>query len=65
MGKTSSGTTAFGRRNKRVHTLCRRCGRRAFNITKRRCAACGFGASRKIRVYSWVRKSLNRQKRLV
>jgi len=65
MGKTSKGTTAFGRRNKMVHTLCPRCGRRSFHITKRRCAACGFGRLSRVRSYAWGRKDLNRTRRLL
>ncbi|MEM3737086.1 MAG: hypothetical protein QXJ75_03205 [Candidatus Bathyarchaeia archaeon] len=38
-----------GKFNKPVHVRCRRCGRRAFHIRKRRCAACGFGETRKIK----------------
>ncbi len=40
----------MGKFNKPVHRRCRRCGRHAFHIRKRRCAACGFGASKKMRL---------------
>ncbi|HDI52876.1 MAG TPA: 50S ribosomal protein L37e [Candidatus Bathyarchaeota archaeon] len=50
---------------KRVHIRCRRCGRRAYHIRKKRCAACGFGASKRLRRYSWSRKTLNRSRRIV
>ena len=41
---------------KTVHTICRRCGKHAFNIQKKVCAACGFGKSKKIRKYNWIRQ---------
>ncbi|MEM1557104.1 MAG: 50S ribosomal protein L37e [Thermoproteota archaeon] len=66
MGKTSAGTTAFGRLHKKAtHKICRRCGRRSFNVRKKYCAACGFGKSAKIRKYSWQTKPLQRIARIV
>lgn len=47
------GTPSFGKRNKRVHIRCRRCGKVAFHISKRRCAACGFGETKNLRKYNW------------
>ncbi|RLF26942.1 MAG: 50S ribosomal protein L37e [Thermoplasmata archaeon] len=41
---------------KRTHTICRRCGKHAFHIRKKRCAACGFGETKKMRRYSWAKK---------
>jgi large subunit ribosomal protein L37e len=43
-----------------THIVCRRCGRRAFNVAKGYCAACGFGRSKRIRRYSWQNKKVNR-----
>jgi large subunit ribosomal protein L37e len=40
---------------KRVHTICRRCGKHAYHIQKRVCASCGFGKFAKIRKYNWAR----------
>ncbi|MCJ7456532.1 50S ribosomal protein L37e [Candidatus Bathyarchaeota archaeon] len=58
MGK---GTPSFGLRGRsKTHIKCRRCGRHAYHIRKKRCAACGFGASAKIRRYSWMNKNVNR-----
>ncbi|RLI11390.1 50S ribosomal protein L37e [Candidatus Bathyarchaeota archaeon] len=60
MGK---GTPSFGKRmGKTVHIRCRRCGRRAYHVRKKRCAACGFGASTRIRRYSWLNKKVNRKR---
>jgi len=50
---------------KRVHIRCRRCGRRAYHIRKKRCAACGYGGSPTLRKPSWSRKDLNRSRRIV
>ncbi|MEM4700487.1 MAG: 50S ribosomal protein L37e [Candidatus Nezhaarchaeales archaeon] len=59
------GTTSFGKHGRgRTHIRCRRCGRRSFNLTKRYCAACGFGRSSRLRKYSWQTKKLNRQRRI-
>ncbi|RJS83056.1 50S ribosomal protein L37e [Candidatus Bathyarchaeota archaeon] len=60
MGK---GTPSFGKHaGKTVHIRCRRCGRRAYHVRRKRCAACGFGASKKIRRYSWQNKKVSRER---
>ncbi|MBS7633077.1 50S ribosomal protein L37e [Candidatus Bathyarchaeota archaeon] len=60
MGK---GTPSFGKRaGKTVHIRCRRCGRRAYHVRKKRCAACGYGESAEIRKYSWQTKNLQRER---
>lgn len=50
MGK---GTPAFGKRQKKTHIRCRRCGRHAYHARKAVCASCGFGETAKIRSYRW------------
>ncbi|MFC1487247.1 50S ribosomal protein L37e [Thermoproteota archaeon] len=61
MGKVSKGTSSFGKRaHKVLHIKCRRCGRRAYNVKSKKCAACAYGKSTKIRRYSWQNKTLNR-----
>ncbi|MEJ2242657.1 MAG: 50S ribosomal protein L37e, partial [Candidatus Bathyarchaeota archaeon] len=60
MGKVSKGTSSFGKRaHKTLHIKCRRCGRRSYHVTEKRCSACGYGQSTKIRKYSWQTKTLN------
>jgi len=60
MGRVNKGTPSMGRRmGKTEHIKCRRCGRRAYHVTKKRCAACGYGASTRIRRYGWQNKNLN------
>jgi large subunit ribosomal protein L37e len=48
--------TASKMGGKKAHTICRRCGKHAFHVQKRRCAACGFGETKKIRHYNWIRE---------
>ncbi|MFX1465470.1 MAG: 50S ribosomal protein L37e [Promethearchaeota archaeon] len=57
MGK---GTPSFGKKNRKVHIMCRRCGRRSYHIRKKQCSACGFGRSKRIRRYSWTNKKVNK-----
>lgn len=47
--------TASKMGGKKSHSICRRCGKRSFNVSKKICAACGFGKSKKIRSYNWPR----------
>lgn len=35
-----------GKRHTKSHTLCRRCGRRAFHIQKSTCGSCGYPSSK-------------------
>lgn len=53
------GTPSFGKRNKKTHIRCRRCGKNSYNARKGYCAACGFGRSKRIRTYSWQNKKIN------
>ena len=48
----TKGTSSFGMRRNKTHTLCRRCGKVAFHIQKKVCAPCGFPAA-KIRSFGW------------
>ncbi|MCJ7423307.1 50S ribosomal protein L37e [Candidatus Bathyarchaeota archaeon] len=60
MGK---GTPSFGKRaGKTVHIKCRRCGRRAYSVAKKRCAACGYGERTTIRKYSWQTRNIHRER---
>ncbi|MCK4222783.1 50S ribosomal protein L37e [Candidatus Bathyarchaeota archaeon] len=53
------GTTSFGRHSKKlVHIKCRRCGRRAYHMRKKRCAACGYGTKSTLNSYSWRTRTL-------
>ena len=48
----------MGKRNKKNHVRCRRCGNNSFNPNKRYCSKCGFGRTKKIREYSWANKKV-------
>ncbi|KAL1995557.1 hypothetical protein VTN49DRAFT_1744 [Thermomyces lanuginosus] len=45
-GQTAKGTTSFGKRHNKTHTLCRRCGKRAFHIQKSTCGNCGYPSAK-------------------
>lgn len=47
------GKIRKGKRQKKTHVKCRRCGEKAFHIKKGVCAACGFGDTKKRRDYNW------------
>ena len=55
----SKGTPSMGKKNKKTHIRCRRCGRNTYHIHKKVCASCGFGKSKRIRRYSWQNKKTN------
>jgi len=51
------GTPSMGKKSgKKTHIRCRRCGKRAYHIKKKRCAFCGYGKSSRIRKYNWRKK---------
>ncbi|MBI4020612.1 MAG: 50S ribosomal protein L37e [Candidatus Aenigmarchaeota archaeon] len=58
----AKGTPSMGKRNRKTHIACRRCGRHAYHIRHKICAACGFGRSRKIRAYAWQWKTVQRDR---
>ncbi|KAL8708255.1 MAG: hypothetical protein Q9220_006832 [cf. Caloplaca sp. 1 TL-2023] len=56
----TKGTSSFGKRHNKTHTLCRRCGRRSLHIQKHTCSSCGYPAA-KIRQYNWGMKAKRRK----
>ena len=54
----TKGTPSMGKRNKKTHIACRRCGKIAYHIRKNVCSACGYGRSRKLKKFSWQWKNL-------
>ncbi|KAJ9066516.1 60S ribosomal protein L37B [Entomophthora muscae] len=56
----SKGTSSFGKRHTKSHTICRRCGRRSFHNQKKTCASCGYPAA-KIRKFNWSEKAIRRK----
>merc|ERR1712028_247963 len=59
-GSMTKGTTSFGKRHNKSHTLCRRCGRKSYHIQKKTCSSCGYPAAR-IRKYNWSVKAIRRK----
>ncbi|PXF40797.1 60S ribosomal protein L37-2 [Gracilariopsis chorda] len=56
----TKGTSSFGKRTSKSHTLCVRCGRRSYHIQKKQCASCGYPCAKK-RTYNWSVKSKRRR----
>ena len=56
----TKGTTSFGERHTKAHTLCKRCGNRAYHKQKKTCAQCGFPAA-KLRSFNWSTKAKRRK----
>ncbi|KAI9292257.1 putative RPL37A-ribosomal protein L37.e [Neoconidiobolus thromboides FSU 785] len=56
----TKGTSSFGKRHTKSHTICRRCGHRAFHNQKKTCASCGY-PSAKIRKFNWSEKAKRRK----
>nr|ABW23234.1 ribosomal protein rpl37 [Eurythoe complanata] len=56
----TKGTSSFGKRHNKTHTICRRCGRSAYHIQKKTCARCGY-PSQRIRKYNWSIKAKRRK----
>ncbi|MCK5039148.1 MAG: 50S ribosomal protein L37e [Thermoplasmata archaeon] len=53
----AKGTPSRGKHSsKKTHIVCRRCGKHAYHVRKKRCASCGFGFSAKLRNYSWAKE---------
>jgi large subunit ribosomal protein L37e len=53
----SKGTPSMGKRQKKTHIVCRRCGRISFHARHKVCSSCGFGKSSRMRGYMWVNKA--------
>ncbi|PSN84548.1 50S ribosomal protein L37e [Candidatus Marsarchaeota G2 archaeon ECH_B_SAG-F08] len=53
------GTPSQGLKGRsKTHIRCRRCGHHSYHIRKHKCAHCGFGKSKKLREYSWLKKKV-------
>ncbi|XP_018013938.1 60S ribosomal protein L37 [Hyalella azteca] len=56
----TKGTSSFGLRHVKTHTLCRRCGKSSYHVQKKRCASCGYPCPR-MRKYRWSEKACRRR----
>ncbi|MFH1072186.1 MAG: 50S ribosomal protein L37e [Nanoarchaeota archaeon] len=53
----SKGTPSMGKKSgKKSHIICRRCNSHSYHIRKKRCSSCGYGKSKKLRSYTWLKK---------
>ena len=55
----TKGTTSFGKRHNKTHTICRRCGSSSYHIQKKTCSNCAYPAA-KTRKYNWSEKAKRR-----
>jgi len=54
----TKGTASHGRKSgKKTHIPCKRCGRRAYHVRKKKCASCGYGSTAARRKYTWNKKN--------
>merc|ERR1712113_562457 len=56
----TKGTSSFGKRHNKSHTLCVRCGRKSYHIQKKVCASCGYPSAR-TRSFNWGSKAKRRK----
>ncbi|RLI90164.1 MAG: 50S ribosomal protein L37e [Candidatus Altiarchaeales archaeon] len=54
----TKGTPSFGKKQKKLHTTCPRCGFHSYHISKKVCAKCGYGKSKRIKNYRWKWKKV-------
>merc|ERR1711981_598667 len=56
----TKGTSSFGKRHNKTHTICRRCGGRCFHIQEKTCSRCGYPSPR-MRKFNWSAKAKRRR----
>uniref|UniRef100_A0A8C2NEI6 60S ribosomal protein L37 n=1 Tax=Capra hircus TaxID=9925 RepID=A0A8C2NEI6_CAPHI len=56
----TNGTSLLGKRPNKTHTLCRRCGSKAYHLQKLTCGKCGYLTKQK-RKYKWSMDSMKEQ----
>jgi len=51
------GRHSMGKKSgKKTHLRCRRCGEATYHMRKKKCSACGYGKTPKMRSYGWNKK---------
>ncbi|KAH0505538.1 60S ribosomal protein L37 [Microtus ochrogaster] len=55
----TKGTSSFRKHRNKTHTLCHRCGSKAYHLQKSTCGKCSYPAKRK-RKYNWSAKAKSR-----
>mmetsp|Transcript_17990 Transcript_17990/g.31483 ORF Transcript_17990/g.31483 Transcript_17990/m.31483 type:complete len:96 (-) Transcript_17990:60-347(-) len=56
----TKGTSSYGKRNNKSHSVCRRCNKSSFHIRKKTCASCGYPHA-KLRSFQWSVKARRRR----
>jgi large subunit ribosomal protein L37e len=51
----SKGTPSLGKKQKKTHIICRRCGSHSYHAQHRECASCGFGKTSRRRSFNWAK----------
>ncbi|MFH1977730.1 MAG: 50S ribosomal protein L37e [Candidatus Aenigmatarchaeota archaeon] len=59
----TKGTPSMGKRNKKTHIRCRRCGKHTYHVRHKECSSCGFGKSSKLKTFKWKNKTVNRSRK--
>lgn len=59
----AKGTPSFGKKVGVKHIRCRRCGKVAYHAKKQKCAACGYGKTKKLRKFKYQTRNANRKRR--
>jgi len=53
----TKGTASMGKKSGGKNMIyCRRCGKRTYNFGKKECSSCGYGNSKRLRHYTWMKK---------
>ncbi|TKJ16949.1 50S ribosomal protein L37e [Candidatus Woesearchaeota archaeon B3_Woes] len=53
----TKGTPSRGKHSrKKTHIMCRRCGKRTYHVSKKVCSSCGYGKSKRMKIFTWSKK---------
>jgi len=56
----TKGTSSFGKRHNKTHTLCVRCGKKSYHIQHKLCSSCSY-PSKSMKRFNWGAKALRRR----
>ncbi len=53
----TKGTPSMGKKSGKKNMIyCRRCGKRTYNLHRKKCSSCNYGSSPRLRAYVWQKK---------
>ncbi len=53
----SKGTPSMGKKSGKKNMIhCRRCSKRSYHLSKKRCSSWGYGKSARLRGFNWQKK---------